>query len=236
VDSSVGGKVGINHPLGKNLIGAFYQPQFVLMDPETLDTLAERDIRAGCAEIFKYGFIYDGDFYNLVAQNLRSLFSLRDAGLLETALCRSCAIKADVVSQDEKESGLRAILNFGHTIGHAIEAVTSYTCLHGEAVVYGMKAALYISFLAGKITREQLDNSVVALGQFKTPDLPEDLSYDALVSAMQKDKKRSSKGQQWVLLENIGRAYLTRDVKDEWIKEAISFMKNQVIANTRASE
>jgi 3-dehydroquinate synthase len=225
VDSSVGGKVGINHPLGKNLIGAFYQPQFVLIDPATLQTLPEREIRAGCAEIIKYGYIYDRSFYDVIAAHLDSLFLLRDAELLEQALCRSCEIKAEVVSQDEKESGLRAILNFGHTVGHAIEAVTSYSSfLHGESIVHGMKAALYISFRAGSFSKEQVDAYVEKLDHFHAPTLPPELNYDALLSAMQKDKKRSSKGQQWVLLKDIGEYWLTRDVPDEWVKEAIDYM------------
>ncbi len=225
VDSSVGGKVGINHPLGKNLIGVFYQPQFVLIDPETLQTLPEREIRAGCAEIIKYGFIYDRHFYDVIADNLDSLFSLKDYNVLEHALCRSCEIKAKVVSKDEKEAGLRAILNFGHTVGHAIEAVTRYSSfLHGEGVVHGMKAALYMSYRAGSFTKEQLDVFVAKLDHFNAPKLPVDLNYDALLSAMQKDKKRSSKGQQWVLLKDIGEHWLTRDVPDDWVKDAIDYM------------
>lgn len=226
VDSSVGGKVGINHPLGKNLIGAFYQPKFVLIDPSTLQTLPEREIRAGSAEIIKYGYIYDREFYDLVADNLDILFSLKDDQLLEHALCRSCEIKAEVVSQDETESGVRAILNFGHTVGHAIEAVTSYSSfLHGEGVVHGIKAALYISFRAGSFSKEQVDGFVETLNQFKAPQLPGELSYEGLLSAMQKDKKRSSQGQQWVLLKDVGTYWLTRDVKEEWVKDAVDFMK-----------
>ena len=225
VDSSVGGKVGINHPLGKNLIGAFYQPHFVLIDPQTLSTLPDRQIRAGSAEIIKYGFIYDREFYNLIATNLDALFSLQDASLLEQALCRSCEIKAEVVSQDEKEVGLRAILNFGHTLGHAIEAVTTYTSfLHGEAVVHGIKAALYLSHRLGSFTLERVDEYVDVLNQFQVTPLPHDLKYDSLLVALQKDKKRSSKGQLWVLLKEIGKAVLTRQVQDEWVREAVDYM------------
>ncbi|MBN1561336.1 3-dehydroquinate synthase [candidate division KSB1 bacterium] len=226
VDSSVGGKVGINHPLGKNLIGAFHQPQFVLIDAETLTTLPEREIRAGCVEILKYGYISDAVFYEQIAGNLPALFSLKETALLESVLRRSCSIKAEIVSKDERESGLRAMLNFGHTIGHAIEAVTNYgSFLHGEAVLYGMKAALYLSWRRGTLTKECLDEAVAILAQFNAPALP-DLDHRALLSAMQKDKKRSSMGQQWVLLHDIGRAYLTRDVKEQWVEEAIDFMKS----------
>ncbi len=225
VDSSVGGKVGINHPLGKNLIGAFYQPQFVLIDPTTLQTLPEREIRAGSAEIIKYGYIYDRDFYDLIANNLDALFALNNENLLEHALCRSCEIKAEVVSQDEKESGVRAILNFGHTIGHAIEAATAYSSfLHGEAVVHGMKAALYISQCAGSFTRPEIDELARVLDRFQIPPVPQELTYDVLLHAMLKDKKRSSRGQQWVLLKEIGRYWLTHDVRDEWVEESINYM------------
>ncbi|MBN1481646.1 3-dehydroquinate synthase [candidate division KSB1 bacterium] len=228
VDSSVGGKVGINHPLGKNLIGAFYQPKFVLIDPEVLATLPEREIRAGAAEIIKYGYIYDREFYNLISNNLDSLLSLKDAALLERALCRSCEIKAAVVAQDETESGLRAILNFGHTIGHAIEAATSYTAfLHGEAVVHGMKAALYLSHLAGRFTSAQVDEYISVLHQFKTPKFPANVTYETLQHTMQNDKKRSAKGQQWVLLQEIGTAFLTRSVGEEWVKKAVAYMIQQ---------
>jgi 3-dehydroquinate synthase len=225
VDSSVGGKVGINHPLGKNLIGAFYQPQFVLIDPSTLTTLPDRQIRAGSAEIIKYGFIYDREFYDLIATNLDALFSLQDASLLERALCRSCEIKAEVVSQDEKEAGVRAILNFGHTIGHAIEAATTYTSfLHGEAIVHGIKAALFLSHRIGSFSLQQVDDYVGVLTRFQVTALPDDLKYDSLMTALQKDKKRSSKGQLWVLLKDIGSAILTRQIQDEWVREAIDYM------------
>ncbi|MBN1466098.1 3-dehydroquinate synthase [candidate division KSB1 bacterium] len=225
VDSSVGGKVGINHALGKNLIGAFHQPQFVLIDARTLATLPEREVRAGCVEILKYGYIADRDFFQQIAANLTALFAL-ESTIIESALRTSCSIKADVVSRDERESGLRATLNFGHTIGHAIEAATNYKVyLHGEAVLYGMQAALYLSHRAGTLTKRLLDESVALFRQFKAPRLP-DLDECALLAAMQKDKKRSARGQQWVLLHDIGRAYLTREVKEEWVREAIAFMKS----------
>lgn len=225
VDSSVGGKVGINHPLGKNLIGAFYQPKFVLIDPVVLASLPEREIRAGAAEIIKYGYIYDREFYNLISNQLAALFSRKDTALLERALYRSCEIKAAVVAEDETESGLRAILNFGHTVGHAIETVTGYTAfLHGEAVVHGMKAALYLSHLAGRLTMAQLEENAAVLDQFKVPQLPAGMSCDKLLFAMQNDKKRSAKGQQWVLLQEVGRAFLTRSVPEEWVRQAVDYM------------
>jgi 3-dehydroquinate synthase len=225
VDSSVGGKVGINHSLGKNLIGAFHQPRLVAIDPQTLRTLPTREIRAGSAEVIKYGFIRDRQFYELVAERLADLFSLSDTALLETVLYKSCAIKADVVSKDEREAGLRAILNFGHTVGHAIEAETGYShFLHGEAVVHGMKAALYLSSLAGNFPKKDIEEMIKLLDAFQPPPLPEKLTVDGLLHAMQKDKKRSSKGQLWVLLKSVGEAYLTREVPDEHVHEAVDYL------------
>lgn len=225
VDSSVGGKVGINHPLGKNIIGAFHQPQLVVVDPQTLHSLPLREIRAGSAEVIKYGFIRDRQFYELVAERLADLFTLRDSSLVETVIFKSCAIKAEVVSKDEREAGVRAILNFGHTIGHAIEAETGYRhFLHGEAVIHGMKAALYLSHLEGHFSEKALKGMIQLFDIFQPPPLPETLTADGLLSSMQKDKKRSSKGQQWVLLKNIGEAFLTRDVPDEHVQRALEFL------------
>ncbi len=225
VDSSVGGKVGVNHPLGKNLIGAFYQPQFVLIDPGTLKTLPVREIRAGFAEVIKYGFIHSREFYDAVAAHLDALFNLSDPEQLESTLYTGCRIKAEVVSQDEKEAGRRATLNFGHTVGHAIEALTGYAqFLHGEAVVHGMKAALHLSWHTGGLSESSVKEAVTLLQQFQAPPLPADMSFDALSEAMQKDKKRSSKGQLWVLLQDIGRSLLTRKVSEEQARRAVEFM------------
>ncbi|MDI6631954.1 MAG: 3-dehydroquinate synthase, partial [Thermoanaerobacteraceae bacterium] len=149
VDSSVGGKVGVNHPGGKNLIGAFYQPRFVLIDPDTLATLPSREVRAGLAEVIKYGVISDAGFFSWLEANIDRLLNLEPAAL-EHAIAASCRIKAAVVSADETETGLRAILNFGHTVGHALEAVTGYQrFVHGEAVAIGMVAAARLAVRLG---------------------------------------------------------------------------------------
>ena len=225
VDSSVGGKVGVNHALGKNIIGAFHQPKFVLIDPATLNTLPEREVRAGFAEVVKYGFIHNRSFYEACAENLDHLFQLKNSNLVEDSLLTSCQIKADVVSKDEKEAGLRATLNFGHTIGHAIEAVTGYAkFLHGEAIVHGMIAALELSRQAGFLAKDAVEKATRLLGQFDAPPLPPEVNYDSLTAAMQKDKKRSSAGQLWVLLEEIGEATLTQNVDEKQVKSAINFM------------
>jgi len=228
VDSSVGGKVGVNHALGKNLIGAFHQPKFVLIDPSVLTTLPRREIRAGYAEVIKYGFIEDEEFYRFFSRNIDSLFSLSDGEVLERALYTSCRIKAHVVSKDERESGLRATLNFGHTIGHAIEAVTGYAeFLHGEAVVHGMVAALFLSGQASLLAHERIQEASALLRKFNPPPLPPQVCFESLIAAMQKDKKRSAAGQLWVLLNDIGRAELSRKVTEPQIRRSVDFMLDQ---------
>ena len=224
VDSSVGGKTGVNHRLGKNLIGAFYQPEFVLMDPAVLSTLPEQQIKAGLAEVIKYSYIWDDQFFDLLNDRIFDLITLNDNDLLENILEKCCQIKAEVVAKDEKESGLRAILNFGHTIGHALEAITGYNALlHGEAVLLGMKGAIHLSLLEGKITQLIATKSLELIEKLDPPKLA-DLSIQDVLNAMQRDKKRSDKGQLWVLLNKIGQVELTRDVKPENVNKAIEFV------------
>jgi len=234
VDSSVGGKVGINHALGKNLIGAFYQPQAVIMDPQMLHTLPEREIVAGMAEVIKYGFITDADFYDFVEDHLESLIELRESEQIEHVLYKSCAIKADVVSRDEREDGLRAILNFGHTIGHALEAVTAYThFLHGEAIIYGMMAALQLSVRTGHLSAEIAHQAQKTLELFSFPPIPSGITTEDILTATRKDKKRTDKGQLWILLDDIGSAVRTREVEEKMVGGVIEGMvaktKSQVI-------
>jgi len=225
VDSSVGGKVGINHTLGKNLIGAFYQPKLVIIDPMTLSTLEQREIRAGFAEVIKYGLIHSRPLFDVCSNHIKELFQLRNPELLHKVIQQSCQVKADVVSEDELEGGLRAILNFGHTLGHALETVTDYdTYLHGEAVIHGMQAALFLSEKISALSPEQRIHSASILDCFKAPPIPESVTVQSLVDAMKTDKKRSSKGQLWVLLEDFGRAVLKRDVSDSDVLEAIDVM------------
>ncbi len=218
-DSSVGGKVGINHPRGKNLIGAFYQPKMVVIDSETLKTLPPRQIRAGAAEVIKYGFIRSRSFFERVADRLDELFALGDEKLLETVLETACSIKAEITSRDERESGLRAILNFGHTFGHALETATGYSVLlHGEAVVYGMTAALRLSQRFGRL-KEDVEALTDLLRRFEPPPLPSELTAERIVDAMAGDKKRLSSVQQWVLLKAVGRAFISREVPQNAVLE-----------------
>jgi 3-dehydroquinate synthase len=225
VDSSVGGKVGINHTLGKNLIGAFYQPSFVLADPVLLKTCDLRQRRAGLAEVIKYSLIRDRDLFYLLSEQMQKLISLTDSQTLEHVLAVCCQIKADIVAQDEKEQGLRAILNFGHTLGHALEAATHYEVfLHGEAVLHGMRAALHLSHLNGNLGPDTLKSALSLLEVIKPPAIPGEVKADSLWKAIQYDKKQSQKGQQWVLLQDIGEAFFTRQIPRDLVEDSIEYM------------
>ena len=221
VDSSVGGKVGINHELGKNLIGAFYQPQLVLIDPLFLNSLEKRQVIAGMAEVIKYGFIADATLFDQLSAYMQALLMLKDPGLLEEIIYRCCEIKAAVVAKDEKESGIRAHLNFGHTIGHALEKVTDYGAfLHGEAIVHGMRAALVLSRQYG-LSVAETNRALQLLSALDVPALPEDISPHHLFDATATDKKRTSEGQRWILIDRIGHALQRTGVEKETVLSAI---------------
>jgi 3-dehydroquinate synthase len=204
VDSSVGGKTGINHPLGKNMIGAFYQPQAVIADIETLNTLPPRELSAGLAEVIKHGAIIDAGFFDWIEANIGKLVA-RDGAALAYAIQRSCEIKADVVRQDEREGGLRAVLNFGHTFGHAIEAGLGYgEWLHGEAVGCGMVMAADLSHRLGFIdaaTKERVKALVRAAG---LPVVAPDLGTERWVELMQVDKKNEDGQIKFILIKPLG--------------------------------
>ena len=209
VDSSVGGKTGINHPLGKNMIGAFYQPQAVIADTTTLNTLPPRELSTGLAEVIKHGAIIDAEFFEWIERNIGKLRA-RDAAALAHAIKRSCEIKADVVRQDEREEGLRAILNFGHTFGHAIEAGLGYgEWLHGEAVGCGMVMAADLSCRMGFIDQmsvERIRKLVEAAG---LPTVAPDLGAQRWIELMQVDKKSSGGEIKFILLKPLGTAIIT---------------------------
>jgi 3-dehydroquinate synthase len=213
VDSSVGGKTGINHPLGKNMIGAFYQPQMVVCDLQTLQTLSDRELRAGLAEVIKYGPIADSVFFEWLEQHMDALLA-RDPSALAHAIRRSCEIKAWVVGQDERESGLRAILNFGHTFGHAIEAGLGYGAwLHGEAVACGMVMAAHLSVRCGRIDAAfaQRICALIARAGLPTvaPVLDAQDNAGRYVQLMQVDKKAEAGAIRYVLIDGPGRAIMT---------------------------
>ena len=206
VDSSVGGKVGVNLPAGKNLVGAFYQPRHVLCDLTTLDTLPDREFRAGLAEVIKYGIIHDAELFDRLERDLPKILK-RDGRILADIVARSCEIKAEVVGQDETESGLRAILNFGHTIGHALEAISRYgKYLHGEAISIGQVAAAVLSSRQLGLPQSDVDR---IRNLFKRAGLPVSVRLTGaqrkqLFDAMRLDKKVSAGEIRFVLARRIG--------------------------------
>ncbi len=207
VDSSVGGKTGVNHPAGKNLIGAFHQPRGVLIDTRTLETLPDRELSAGLAEVIKYGAIVDAEFFAWLEAHIEALVE-RDRDLLATAIARSCELKAAVVSEDERESGRRAILNYGHTFGHAIERCQGYgDWLHGEAVAAGMVMAARLSGLPDA----DVDRLSGLLQRAGLPVSPPALGAERLLEAMGLDKKVLKNRLRFVLLERIGSAFVSSD-------------------------
>jgi len=207
VDSSVGGKTGVNHPRGKNLIGAFYQPNIVLIDTETLRTLPERELKAGLAEVIKYGAIVDIEFFAWLEANLDALLA-GDAAALAHAIQRSCELKAAVVAEDEREGGRRALLNFGHTFGHAIEHCLGYgEWLHGEAVAAGMMMAAALSDIA----TADVARLAALLLRAGLPTAPPPVGAARMLVAMGLDKKVQHKQLRFVLLRSLGDAYVTAD-------------------------
>ena len=211
VDSSVGGKTGINHLLGKNMVGAFYQPQSVVIDLNVLNTLDMRQIAAGLAEVIKYGLIWDKGFFEYLEQNIDNLKQL-EFEHLEHVIYRSCEIKAKVVSEDEKESGIRAILNLGHTFGHAIENCLGYgEWLHGEAVGCGMVLAAKMSLAQGWLKESEFDQIKNLIARANLPVEKPDIPYEDFIGAMKLDKKNKNKEIYLVLQQGIGKAIVTNN-------------------------
>src|SRR5919202_5883671 len=228
VDSSVGGKTGVNHPQGKNLIGAFYQPRFVLIDPLVLKTLPPREFRAGMAEVIKYGIIWDAELFDkLEAANRLDQLRYVDEELLSLILTRSCQSKADVVGKDEKEAGLRAILNYGHTIGHAVESLTGYKLVnHGEAVAIGMVAAGQIAVQLKMWKPEEAKRQDALIEKTGLPtQLPSGLDIDAIVDSLQTDKKVKDGKVRFVLPTQIGAVTITDQVPADVIRQVLRQMQ-----------
>lgn len=209
VDSSVGGKTGINHPLGKNMIGAFHQPQAVLADIDTLKTLPTRELAAGMAEVIKHGAIADADYFAWIEHHIQALNAC-DPETMALAVKRSCEIKADVVAKDEREQGLRATLNFGHTFGHAIEAGMGYgEWLHGEAVGCGMVMAAALSERLGFISTETRARVTALVRAAHLPVVAPDLGMTRYLELMKVDKKAEAGTIKFVLLRKLGEAFVT---------------------------
>ncbi|HAI54185.1 MAG TPA: 3-dehydroquinate synthase [Acinetobacter nosocomialis] len=221
VDSSVGGKTGINHPLGKNMLGAFQQPQVVLADMAQLNTLPERELSAGLAEVIKYALLGDADFLVWLEENMDGLVA-RDADLLAEAVYRSCAHKARIVANDEKEQGERALLNLGHTFGHAIESYLGYgTWLLGEAVATGMVMAADLSQRLGWISNEDVARTKKIIQRANLPISCPQIPLDDFLGYMAHDKKVLNGQLRLVLLKQLGQAVITKDFDVELMKQAI---------------
>jgi 3-dehydroquinate synthase len=217
VDSSVGGKTGVNHARGKNLIGAFHQPRLVLIDTDTLATLPERELKAGLAEVIKYGAIADRDFFAWLEDNIDKLLS-SDVDALVHAIHRSCELKAGVVADDEREAGRRAILNFGHTFGHAIEHCQGYgDWLHGEAVAAGMVMATRMS----NLPRDERDRLAALIDRAGLPARPPAVGADRLRAAMGLDKKIQAGKLRFVLLDRLGQARVTAEFNERLLATAL---------------
>lgn len=222
VDSSVGGKTGVNHPLGKNMIGAFHQPQAVIIDTNTLNTLADRELSAGLAEVIKYGLIRDPDFLAWLDANMDALLA-RDSQALSYAIHRSCQHKAEVVAADERESGQRALLNLGHTFGHAIEAAMGYgQWLHGEAVATGMVMAAELSAQMGWLAKADVQYIRRLLARAQLPiDPPALMSGDDFMRYMSVDKKVLDGSLRLILMQSLGEAVVTADFDADALKQVL---------------
>ncbi len=222
VDSSVGGKTGVNHPLGKNMIGAFYQPKCVIADTKALDTLDDRQLSAGLAEVIKYGLIRDAQFFQWLEQNIEALLA-RDNSALSYAIERSCRNKAEVVSEDETETGVRATLNLGHTFGHAIETGLGYgEVLHGEAVAIGTCLAADLSRRLGWLTETHVEQILALFKKAKLPvNVPDGMTIDNFIQLMSVDKKNVDGDIRLILLRTIGEATLPVQVDRNMLKQTL---------------
>ncbi len=222
VDSSVGGKTGVDIPEGKNLIGTFYQPQAVYIDPDVLSTLPDQELLGGLAEVIKYGVIWDKEFFDFLSANRKAILALEDSALLPL-LARCCEIKAQVVEEDERESGLRRILNFGHTIGHAVEAASNFTLIHGLAIAIGMRAASDIAVLCKLCPPGDAEAVRRILEDFGLPvEIPSELDRKAIRRFLLTDKKTVGGRVFFVLPQEIGRVMITDKVASADIDEVLA--------------
>ncbi|MCF7833022.1 MAG: 3-dehydroquinate synthase [Candidatus Marinimicrobia bacterium] len=225
VDSSVGGKVGVNHPQGKNLIGAFYQPKIVLIDPTVLKTLDHRELICGYGEILKYGFIRDASLLQKCLDNKQTILELKDMELISEIIQRSVEIKAEIVSEDEQEAGVRMLLNFGHTIGHAIENSCGYgKILHGEAVILGMCAALKISIDKLEFDPVKGNSIIDSLFNIKLGHDLAGLDIDKAMMALMRDKKIRDGKLNFVLLKDIALPVIVNDISPEKVRETLEWL------------
>lgn len=222
VDSSVGGKTGIDHELGKNMLGTFWQPSLVWIDIETLKTLPKRELTAGIAEIIKYGVIYDEELFDFLVLNRERILNL-DRDAIVYIIKRSCEIKAEVVSKDERESGFRAILNFGHTIGHAIETVTGYKrFLHGEAIAIGMALEARLAEILNLIDSKDVSKIKSLIESYGLPfEKPTDIKPNSIFLSMQLDKKAIAGELKFILPQKIGSVLIQKNIPERSIREVL---------------
>jgi 3-dehydroquinate synthase len=222
VDSSIGGKVAVNHPRGKNLIGAFYQPKLVITDVGTLKTLPKPEFSSGMAEVIKHGIILDENYFKFITGELALLRQV-DPGIMTWVVAGSCKIKARIVEEDERETGIRAFLNFGHTIGHALESVTNYTYYkHGEAIALGMLAAVSLAAKAGILKQPDLDGMLMKLvRELELPERVAGLQASDIYQALYLDKKVDCGSIRWVLPEQVGKVKIVSDLPEQMVLESI---------------
>lgn len=223
VDSSVGGKTGIDFMGNKNMVGAFYQPEFVYINSETLKTLPYREVAAGIAEAVKYGYIIDSDFLDYCIENKENIKNMVSENIIDV-IYASCKAKAYVVSKDEKENGLRAILNFGHTFGHSVETLSDFKMLHGECVAAGMISALYFSYKRGTVEESDVKKAEELLAYFGLPVSINDFSSEEIYNQMFYDKKTKNGVINIVALNKIGDAYVENKASAQEIKAAIEYI------------
>ncbi len=224
VDASVGGKTGVNHPLGKNMIGTFYQPKIVWIDLDVLKTLPGREILCGLAEIIKYGVIWDADLFGIVENKFEQIFTL-ELSVLEQIVKRCCEIKAEIVAKDEREGGLRMILNFGHTVAHAIEAAKGYKKInHGEAVLLGMVAESKMALDAGYLKRGDFNRIQTLVSKFNLKPRLKNVTKNELFDFMKSDKKALRGNVRFALPKKIGEAFVTDNIERKVIRAGINYL------------
>jgi 3-dehydroquinate synthase len=223
VDSSIGGKTGVDFQSYKNMIGAFHQPESVYINLSTLTSLSNRQYYAGLGEIIKHGLIKDKDYYQWL-KNHKNQIKSRDISVMQEMIYRSCLIKREVVEKDPKEFGERALLNFGHTIGHAVEKLTNFNLLHGECVAIGMVASCYISYKRGYLLKEELEDIIAFISSFDLPVNVSGINAEDIFQATAHDKKMESGKLKFILLSKIGQAFMDTSVTQEEIMTGIRFI------------
>ncbi len=227
VDASIGGKVGINHPMGKNLIGAFYQPKLVFIDMHFLRSLPEAEIISGMAEIVKHGIIADRGLFLLCEMEMKRLLAI-ETEPIQQAVFQSCQIKARIVEEDEKEAGIRAILNYGHTIGHALEAASGYRALrHGEAVFWGMLAEAWISHAIGELPEAEFQRLERFFAQIPLKAALDGIDMDEVFSLMSYDKKKKAGKIRFALPVTVGETRLFDDISEDLLRQALSYIQSR---------